>query len=135
GPGGMGTSVQVIAALEQAVDDGADIINLSLGNTVNGPDFPTSAAVNRATGLGVPVVIANGNDGPDNWTIGSPATAANALSVGAVSDPQSVPYLLEPLSDKKIPLTGMNGSVPWDLGKSYDVAVFNGQNVRGKIAL
>src|SRR5690606_21862642 len=33
GPGGSGTSVQVIAAMEQAVEDGVDIINLSLGNS------------------------------------------------------------------------------------------------------
>ncbi|WP_010531580.1 S8 family serine peptidase [Lentibacillus jeotgali] len=135
GPGGRGTSVQVIAALEQAVDDGADVINLSLGNSVNGPDFPTSAAVNRAQDLGVPVVIANGNNGPENWTIGSPATAADALSVGATSNPQTVPYLFDSLSNKKIPLTEMDGSKPWDLGKSYDMAVFKGQNVQGKIAL
>ncbi|GGJ91933.1 minor extracellular protease vpr [Lentibacillus kapialis] len=135
GPGGMGTSVQVIAALEQAVKDGADVINLSLGNSVNGPDFPTSVAVNRAQNLGVPVVIANGNNGPENWTIGSPATAANAISVGAASNPQTVPYLFESLSNKKIPLTEMSGSKAWDLGKSYDTAVFKGDNVRGKIAL
>src|SRR5690606_34086004 len=47
GPGGVGTSIQVIAALEQAVEDGVDVINLSLGNSVNGPDYPTSTAVNR----------------------------------------------------------------------------------------
>ncbi|QKY70480.1 S8 family serine peptidase [Lentibacillus sp. CBA3610] len=135
GPGGMGTSVQVIAALEQAVDDGADIINLSLGNAVNGPDFPTSVAVDRAVDLGVPVVIANGNAGPENWTVGSPATAANALSVGATSNPLTVPYLVESLQDKHIPLIEMGGSKPWKLGKSYDVDVFNGQNAQGKIAL
>lgn len=100
GPGGRGTSVQVIAALEQAVEDGADVINLSVGNAINGPDFPTSTAVNRAVALGVPVVIANGNDGPGKWTIGSPATAANALSVGAAAYPQTVPYLEESLHDK-----------------------------------
>src|SRR5699024_257049 len=33
GPGGQGTSVQVIAALEQAVRDQVDMVNLSLGNT------------------------------------------------------------------------------------------------------
>ncbi|MFP3360179.1 S8 family serine peptidase, partial [Planococcus sp. SIMBA_143] len=40
GPGGSGTSVQVIAAMEQAVKDGVDVMNLSLGNNVNGPDYP-----------------------------------------------------------------------------------------------
>lgn len=66
GPGGSGTSIQVIAAMEEAVRDEVDIINLSLGNTVNGPDYPTSKAVNEAAKQGVAVVVANGNDGPKN---------------------------------------------------------------------
>ncbi|TMN21998.1 S8 family serine peptidase [Lentibacillus cibarius] len=135
GPGGMGTSIQIIAALERAVEDGADVINLSLGNSINGPDFPTSVAVNRAVALGVPVVIANGNSGPDKWTIGSPATAKNALSVGAAAYPQTQPYLEETRHDKKINLELMRGSVPWNLQKDYGIQVFKSGDVRGKIAL
>ncbi|MGP4106161.1 S8 family serine peptidase [Virgibacillus sp. L01] len=135
GPGGRGTSVQVIAALEQAVDDGADIINLSLGNTVNGPDFPTSVAVNRAVELGVAVVIANGNNGPGNWTVGSPATAKNALSVGASANPQTVPYLYETLEDKKIKLSQMAGSIPWNFTTDYQIAPLTSKDVKGKIAV
>ncbi|WP_174614938.1 S8 family serine peptidase [Virgibacillus ihumii] len=135
GPGGRGTSVQVIAALEQAVQDGADVINLSLGNTVNGPDFPTSVAVNRAVEKGVTVVIANGNSGPEKWTVGSPATAANAISVGAAAHPQKVPYLQESLLDKKIPLALMAGSPPWNFTTDHRIAPFPGNNVQGKIAL
>ncbi|WP_164667577.1 S8 family serine peptidase [Virgibacillus doumboii] len=135
GPGGTGTSVQVVAALEQAVDDGADIINLSLGNTVNGPDFPTSVAVNRAVELGVAVVIANGNNGPGKWTVGSPATATNALSVGASANPQTIPFLYHSLEDKKIPLALMAGSEPWDFTRDQQVVPIGSENVRGKIAL
>ncbi|MFC4558080.1 S8 family serine peptidase [Virgibacillus kekensis] len=135
GPGGRGTSVQVIAALEEAVEDGADIINLSLGNSINGPDFPTSVAVNRAVEMGIAVVIANGNSGPGLWTVGSPATAKKALSVGASSNPQLVPYLEETLYDKKIPLSLMAGSQPWDFTKDQKVALFSKQDVNGKIAL
>src|SRR5699024_9149236 len=90
GPGGSGTSVQVIAALEEAVKEGVDIINLSLGNDVNGPDYPTSLAVNKAIEKGVAVVIANGNAGPDNWTVGAPATSTKALGVGAATNPEQV---------------------------------------------
>ncbi|MGM8211412.1 S8 family serine peptidase [Virgibacillus sp. W0430] len=127
GPGGAGTSIQVIAAMEQAVKDGVDIINLSLGNTVNGPDYPTSKAVNRATELGVAVVIANGNDGPANWTVGSPATAtaANAIAVGAATHPRKVAYLYETLHKKQIPLTPLIGSSPWKFEKDYPIVEFN----------
>ncbi|RDW20544.1 S8 family serine peptidase [Oceanobacillus chungangensis] len=137
GPGGAGTSVQVIAAMEQAVKDGVDVINLSLGNSVNGPDYPTSTAVNRAVELGIPVVIANGNSGPNNWTVGAPATAERALSVGALANPQQLPFLFETISNKEIPLTEMIESKPWNLEKSYPIV--DGQletaEIRGKIAV
>ena len=48
GPGGAGTSESVILAIEKAIQDDVDIINLSLGNDVNGPDLPTSLALDRA---------------------------------------------------------------------------------------
>lgn len=135
GPGGSGTSIQVIAAMEQAVEDGVDIINLSLGNSVNGPDYPTSVAVNRAAELGVAVVIANGNSGPDNWTVGAPATATKALAVGAFANSQTVPMLYDSFAGKKIPILPMVGSVPWELSMDYQVATGKSSDLEGKIAL
>lgn len=138
GPGGVGSSVQIIAAMEQAIEDGVEVINLSLGNTVNGPDYPTSIAVNRAAELGVAVVIANGNNGPERWTVGAPATASNALSVGATAAPQEVPFLYDALEDKAINLMPMMGSIPWSLEDDYEVVEFKASStasLQGKIAL
>src|SRR5690625_7612090 len=87
-----------------------DVINLSLGNDVNGPDYPTSIAVNRAADYGVTVVTANGNAGPENWTVGSPATASKTLAIGASTSPQHIPFLYEPAADKSIPLVSMMGA-------------------------
>lgn len=137
GSGGQGTSIQVIAAMEQAVKDGVDVMNLSLGNSINGPDYPTSQAVNKAVDLGVAVVIANGNDGPDDWTVGSPATATNAIAVGAMKNTQILPFLVDVLEDKHIPLTPMIGSMPWTIEKSYEVIKGDGPNAQmsGKIVI
>ncbi|MCG3417934.1 S8 family serine peptidase [Oceanobacillus jordanicus] len=134
GPGGSGTSVQVIAAMEQAVKDGVDVMNLSLGNNVNGPDYPTSLAVNRAAALGVAVVIANGNNGPADWTVGSPATASKAISVGATSPAKQNPYLYARWEDREIGLTSMVGSVPWNLDTFYKIAV-EGEELSRKIVV
>ncbi|MFD1020087.1 S8 family serine peptidase [Thalassobacillus hwangdonensis] len=140
GPGGVGNSVQVIAAIEEAVNDGMDVINLSLGNDVNGPDWPTSVAVNKAVDLGVVVVVAAGNSGPDPWTVGSPATATEAIAVGASTPPMKTPLLYERKKDRFIYMQPLMGAKPWDLKKKYPI-VDGGigdkpvADARGKIVL
>lgn len=140
GPGGTGTSVQVIAALEKAVNDGMDIINLSLGNHINGPDYPTSLAVNQAIKHGATVVIANGNSGPDEWTVGSPATATDAISVGASTQIYQEPNLTEPKSNKQIAINPIANTKSWTLDRDYPV-VYQGlgteplPDLTGKIVL
>ena len=86
GPDG-GTSEGVIAGIEKAVMDGADVMNLSLGNSLNAPDYITSIALDEAMKDGVIVVTSNGNSGPENWTVGSPGTSREAISVGATMQP------------------------------------------------
>lgn len=135
GPGGAGSSIQVLAAMEKALKDGVDIMNLSLGNTINGPDYPTSIAVNKAVDLGVSVVIAGGNDGPSYWTLGSPGTASKALTVGATADSQSIPSLYEARHDKAFTFNVMQGSTSWKLEKDYQVALAEEQDQGGKIVL
>ncbi|MFB5663577.1 S8 family serine peptidase [Alteribacillus sp. HJP-4] len=83
GPGGSGTTEDVLAGIEQAVEDGADIMNLSLGNTLNDPDYATSTALDWAMEEGVVAVTSNGNAGDSEWTVGSPGTSRDAISVGA----------------------------------------------------
>lgn len=136
GPGGSGSSVQVIAAMEEAIKDDVDIINLSLGNSVNGPDYPTSLAVNKAIEKGVAVVVANGNTGPDLWTVGAPATATKALAVGALSNNQKQVYFNEPLTKTEIGTETLPGSAPWsETGKSFAVVSEDTEDPKNRIVL
>lgn len=89
GPEG-GTTQDVVAAIELAVLDGADIMNLSLGNRLNAPDWATSIALDWAMAEGVVAVTSNGNSGPNNWTVGSPGASKRAISVGATQLPYDV---------------------------------------------
>ena len=88
GPKG-GSSEQVLAGIEQAVIDGADVMNLSLGNILNDPDYATSIALDWAMAEGVVAVTSNGNGGPDFWTVGSPGTSRSAISVGSTKLPHT----------------------------------------------
>lgn len=141
GPGGKGTTEQVIEAIEKAVEDGVDIINLSLGNTVNGPDWPTSIALDNAVEKGVVAVTSNGNSGPDMWTVGSPGTSMRAISVGASTPPLNVPYLTVVGSKKEMTIHSLVGSKPWSIKRDYEIVdVGLGRpeevtNVKNKVAL
>lgn len=83
---GGGYESWIIAGMEWAATGGADVINMSLGSpsSSDGTD-PMSQAVNQLTAeTGVLFVIAAGNSGPSDQSIGSPAAADAALTVGAV---------------------------------------------------
>ena len=71
----------IIRAIEKAVEDGADIINISLG--VNKTNSKIDRAVNDALEKEVFVVTAAGNDGPGMQTIGSPGRNFGSVTVGA----------------------------------------------------
>ena len=71
----------VVRAIKKAVEDGADIINISLGEDKT--DVGIDHAVNYALEKGVFVVAAAGNDGPELETIGSPGSNVRSITVGA----------------------------------------------------
>lgn len=87
--GGSGSTSDIIAAIERAVDpnldfdtsDHYDIISLSLGGEGD-PDDPLSQAVDKAVLAGATVVVAAGNS-EDYRTISSPGCAKDAITVGA----------------------------------------------------
>ena len=83
---GTGYTSDVIAALEWCRDQGAQVINMSLGGGTFSEacdSEPLAAASNAVVDDGVTVVVAAGNDGrPDR--ISSPACASKVIAVGAV---------------------------------------------------
>lgn len=104
---GSGTESGVIAGMQWAADQKAQVINMSLGACCPGPDNPINQALDTLTAQsGALFVVAAGNSG-DSRTIGAPGTSASALTVGAVDDadklasfssrgPTAVAYGLKP---------------------------------------
>jgi len=71
----------IIRAIEKAIEDDADVINISLG--VNKTNAKIERAVNHALEKEIFVVTAAGNDGPGLGTIGSPGRNHGSVTVGA----------------------------------------------------
>ena len=82
-PEGSGTEAQILGGMQWALDQGADIISLSLGGLRLGPmvlDTYTQMII-TANLAGVPVVVAVGNEG--SQTSGAPGNDYFAFTVGA----------------------------------------------------
>ncbi|WP_431044002.1 S8 family serine peptidase [Streptomyces sp. P1-3] len=97
--GGSGGDSGILAGMEWAAAEKADVVNLSLGGTDTPGEDPLEAAVNKLSArTGTLFVISAGNEGPGAGTIGSPGSAQAALTVGAV--------------DKKDKLAGFSSTGP-----------------------
>jgi subtilisin family serine protease len=88
--GGCGQAIET--AINDAVNDGMDVINLSLGSDLPAPrigDDEWVEEVENAIAMDVIVVISAGNAGPDPNTIASPGTAPDAITMGAMNNDRS----------------------------------------------
>ncbi|MFD3971733.1 S8 family serine peptidase [Streptomyces cyaneofuscatus] len=85
GDDGFGDDSGILAGMEWAVAQGADVVNLSLGGMDTPEVDALEAAVNKLSATkGVLFAIAAGNEGSGAGTVGSPGSAEAALTVGAV---------------------------------------------------
>ncbi|MGG6314596.1 S8 family serine peptidase, partial [Paenibacillus macerans] len=144
GPYGSGSTEDVIAGIEQAVEDGMDVINLSLGSEGNNQQSADSIAVNNAMKAGVIAVVSSGNSGPGEATVGDPGSSELAITVGASKPPLVTPIMMvEGMDgdrffmetfDKSAGIEDLTESYPLvnvGLGKPTD---YEGKDLNGKIA-
>lgn len=78
---GYGTNSNIAAGIRYATDNGADIINMSLGGPM--PSSAVKSALDYAEDHGVLVVAAAGNEFSWNVYSSYPAAYSNVISVGA----------------------------------------------------
>ena len=110
GVGEDGNAPEVVAAIEAAVADGMDVINLSIGEAETEPSRdPIALALDGAAAAGVIPVVAAGNDygefGAGSLT--SPGSSALAITVGAVTlaDPGTAGVIADFSSSGPTPLS------------------------------
>ncbi|MER5279471.1 S8 family serine peptidase [Streptomyces sp. NPDC002809] len=93
--GGSGLSSWIIAGMQWAVDQKADVVSMSLGNSTIGDcaDPLSQAAEELSKNTHSLFVIAAGNTGPGTETVSSPGCAPGVLTVGAVDrDDTTAPF-------------------------------------------
>lgn len=78
----------ILFAINQAIADGVDVINYSIGGGASDPwGDPDSLAFLAAMDAGIFVATSAGNSGPDFATLGNPADAPWVTSVAASAHP------------------------------------------------
>ena len=88
---GSSDDAVILAAIDAAVANGADVINMSLGSTFGSADEPIALAVDAASAAGVVVVMSAGNEGPGAYVLGGPSSANSGISVAAVDAVPLIP--------------------------------------------
>jgi subtilisin family serine protease len=76
-------SEDILNAVDAAVADGMDVLNLSLGGSYHGNNDLLSIGLDNAVDAGVAVAVAAGNSGPGPNTVESPGRARKVITVGA----------------------------------------------------
>ena len=139
------------AAIDQAVADGVDVINFSIGGASTFFGGPDNVAFLFAADAGVFVATSNGNAGPGVQTTGTPAGVPWVTAVGATEDDQSYGTGLDvsaPASATGL-YAGLEGAGPVRLSDTGDItaavvpsvpqngcsALTNPGDISGKIAL
>ena len=124
---GSGSLFGIINAITLAADNGAEVINMSLGGDINLITYMFfSDAVSYACDKGVTVVVAAGNDGEDASNI-VPASVNDVITVAAV-DEDGTPSSFSNYGsfvDVAAPGRNINSAIPFDnnldpVEQSYD---------------
>jgi minor extracellular serine protease Vpr len=88
--GGSAFSHDICAALEKSLVDGMDVVNMSIGGSVQGPHDSLAECTDATADANVVPAVAAGNEGPGDSTISSPGSAPGALTAGASTNPHFV---------------------------------------------
>jgi minor extracellular serine protease Vpr len=91
--GCSGSTNVVVDALDWAVKNNMDVVNMSLGSPFGAEDDADAEASENAAQAGIIVVAAAGNEGPGQYITGSPGAGDKTISVAAMNsnDPKSFP--------------------------------------------
>jgi minor extracellular serine protease Vpr len=105
----------ILKAMDDALADGMDVLNLSFGSPFEFEDFPDflpAVAVDRMKQFGVVMVVSAGNSGPALNTMGDYASQASVISVGAVQNDRAFNGSVSIGGAAPVPASASTGPVP-----------------------
>jgi subtilisin family serine protease len=81
---GATTSDIMLEAMERAMHDGADVLNMSIGAAYQWPQYPTAQGADRLVRHGITVVASIGNDGDTGlYAASAPGVGADVIGVAS----------------------------------------------------
>ena len=125
-----GTTDVIAKAIDDAVADGMDIINISLGlpwvadfEEVDPSSSLDLAAIEAATRAGVVVAVAAGNSGPGPSSVSDIGSTPDAISVGAIENDRMLDDSVTPAGGAPLLAVPGNGADPGTVitGPLFDV--------------
>jgi minor extracellular serine protease Vpr len=114
-------SEDILNAVEAAVNDGMDVLNLSLGGDYRGNNDLLAMGLDNAVAAGVVVAVAAGNSGPGGQTVESPGRARDVITVGASTNQHFVGQPLTYPSGGATTIGAAVGDFPPLATGSYDL--------------
>jgi minor extracellular serine protease Vpr len=81
---GSTTADIMIAAMEMALEDGMDVLNMSIGSAFQWPQYPTAVAASKLVDEGMVVVASIGNSGANGvFSAGAPGLGDKVIGVAS----------------------------------------------------
>jgi subtilisin family serine protease len=81
---GSTTADIMVAAMERALADGMQVLNMSIGSAYQWPQYPTAVAANRLVNKGMVVVASIGNNGTNGlYSAGAPGLGEKVIGVAS----------------------------------------------------
>jgi minor extracellular serine protease Vpr len=81
---GPTTADVMLAAMEMVLEDGADVVNMSIGSPLQWPQYPTAKGADALVNHGIVVVASIGNEGTLGlYAAGAPGVGKNVIGVAS----------------------------------------------------
>src|SRR5664279_2903508 len=102
----------VLAAMDRAIADHMDVVNMSLGESfMSWPSYPTSVAAQTMQKAGVILVAAAGNDGADgSFTTSTPSVSDGAISVASFENTKIPAHSFTTSTGRRVPYLPAEGA-------------------------